>query len=117
MTRLVKKVTNVRYHRNGVGGEPFYAVEFTPTASVLREYDGVSPMTAVIFPEHGDDGEPDWDRTTRGNPKVAVLSGDIDHTWRGDHFADELCEAVKGWDRGLMHGLAEGYFEAGEDPT
>lgn len=41
------KITEIEYHRNGVGGEPFYAVLFTdkPEKDTLR-------FLASVFPEN-----------------------------------------------------------------
>jgi hypothetical protein len=64
-------VHKVRYHRNGVSGDPFF--------SVLFDWDGL-PMVATVFDQES---------------CLAVLSlHDPSSTWRGDLFEEELREAI-----------------------
>lgn len=102
-------VTKIRYHRNGVSGEGFYAFEFTDDS------DGeVIEYKAVIFPLYTEEGETDWEATANRpftyNPRIAVLSDTVDATWRGDYFLEGLCNAAKTWSQDALHGVPEGTF-------
>ena len=106
-------VSKARYHRNGVSGEGFYAFEFTDSDPEYKDIQFV----ATIFPQYDEEeGEVDWDATANRpftyNPRIAVVSnGDVDVTWRGDYYLEELCDAAKKVDRAVWHGLPEGYFD------
>lgn len=74
-------VSQVAYHRNGIGGEGFYAVKFND-------------------PEHGDMVASVFD----GHGQVAVYQIDLlksegivfgVNSWRGDHYEGQLREAIK----------------------
>ena len=61
----------VRYHRNGICGNSFFACSFT--------FEG-RPMVATVFEASGD---------------CAVLDPtDINSRWRGDHFEDILRDHI-----------------------
>lgn len=67
-------VHQVRYHRNGVGGDGFYAVAFTYRRR---------PMLATVFDDHG---------------TIAVVNPeDVNDRYRGDMFEDELRTIVNSW--------------------
>jgi hypothetical protein len=70
---FIRKVLGVEYHRNGVSGEGFHAVEFEATTGIN--------MIAVVFEEGG---------------YCAVLQSDTIHLkWRGDCFEKELRDAIE----------------------
>ena len=79
------RIIQVARHRNGVGGEPFYAILFRD----LEENPG-NLMVATVFEESG---------------AVAVLDVDLlktevgtefgHNSWRGDWYEPELREAIK----------------------
>lgn len=89
------EVTQVEYHRNGVGGEGFYAIRFTDPEE--------GAMLGVVFPPDPVDaetGEPDWKGLH--NPRVAVfkesLLPDVTfgvNSWRGDNYSSQLYDAIK----------------------
>jgi hypothetical protein len=99
----------VEYHRNGIGGEPFYACHFTDP-----DCDGqaVEFIATVFAPrvDVGDDlafGEPGWHEAAQArgfhNPFVAVLAVEQlpnvrfgENSWRGDNYADALYRAIEG---------------------
>lgn len=102
MTGPAVEVHRVRFHRNGVGGAPFYLVEFTDQdgdgfpvrliASVWVE-GGESPDRVARFAPAGDP-DPDFD--------LLVSVVDIDNPaacWRGDVYADVLLDAIREADR------------------
>lgn len=85
------KPLKVAYHRNGVGGEPFYCVIFDNT-----EDGKTNRMLAVRFAD--DEGE------GYQNPRIAVFNIALLHesviefgenSFRGDHFADDIDQAIK----------------------
>lgn len=78
----IQSIQSVSYHRNGVGGQGFYAVEFTSDNTALHaivinaetDADAASPLEAFV--------------TTPGKPGEA---------WRGtDHFGPALREICRG---------------------
>ena len=84
--KLIKKVTQISHHRNGISGAPFYAVLFESTSG--------EKFVATVFDEPY---------------SVAVLRvpdlSDIDkgvtfgiNSWRGDNYEPELRSAIKKWE-------------------
>jgi hypothetical protein len=87
MGKLIKKVTQIEYHRNGVCGDPFYAVLFTD--SEKRNMLGVvfdAPMSVAVF-EVG----------LLNDPKIGVTFGH--NSWRGDHYEPELRSAIRKYEK------------------
>jgi hypothetical protein len=76
------KVKELAWHRNGVGGEGFYAVLFTWFDGEDRE----AHMLAHVFDGLGQCAVHCLDKKT---VKIGVNS------WRGDHFEPELRKAIK----------------------
>ena len=79
---MVREFLDCRYHRNGVGGESFYAVRFRHTLDAGR------PLVAIVeahyryeHPEHG------WQGTFVIDPEDPTLS------WRGDVMYQDLMDA------------------------
>jgi hypothetical protein len=90
-------IHELEYHRNGVGGEPFYACRFTDPIE--------GEFVATIFRPDAEleDGETDWS-FDQGfhNPRVAVLKLDLlpsvtfgHNSWRGDNYASALYDAIR----------------------
>jgi hypothetical protein len=82
--RWIETIYDIAHHRNGIGGEGFYALTFT-------DADG-NAMVATVFDEPG---------------TVAVLSlgglaqGDIAYgtnSWRGDVYEPELRVSIQEWE-------------------
>jgi hypothetical protein len=94
------QILEIASHRNGIGGEPFYAVRF-------REKRGGPVMLGVVF--GGEWGEDDRFPTFKaGEPiRVAVFDAAMAavtvaftvNSWRGDVFADDLYAAITEWER------------------
>ncbi len=94
---LVKRIVQAAWHRNGVGGEGFYAVVFEPDAEA--DYSDGN-MLAIMFDPDGTwgNGKPADTRVAvigisrLANPEVGVAFGDgaDGNSWRGDNFAREL---------------------------
>lgn len=94
-------IREVAYHRNGVGGEPFYAVTFTDPEKPDHTF------LATVFPppqllDGPMEGEPDW-TCSQGwhNPRIAVVAIDLlptvtfcRNSWRGDHYMQALYGAI-----------------------
>ena len=91
------EILEVEYHRNGIGGEPFYAVAF-------KDHDPDRTFVATVF-GGGDDGDVFADRDEAGrfvSPRVAVLEVAKlpsvtfgENSWRGDHYANALFAAIE----------------------
>lgn len=80
-------VVEIAYHRNGICGEPFYAIRFIDQERPDRE------MLGIVFPS--DD--------QRLNPRTAVMDigllangylGGFTNCWRGDRYDFPLREAI-----------------------
>lgn len=79
------KIIQIEYHRNGVGGKPFYAVLFKHApegrkqmnflASVFDEQGSISVICLDMIEEHG----------------VTFA----ENSWRGDYFETVLIDAIK----------------------
>lgn len=84
---MVKKVHQVARHRNGIGGEPFYAVLF----------DGPSGdrLLGIVH------DEPSYCSVIQAAPlsdsEVGVEFGG--NSWRGDKFEPELRAAIAKWEK------------------
>ena len=77
------EVKAIHYHRNGICGTPFYAVDFY----FIDEEGAKHFLTATLFKARRD---------------CAVLTrGDSSYCWRGDNFEDALREAVNQFERGV----------------
>ena len=99
------QILEIASHRNGIGGEPFYAVRF-------REKRGGPVMLGVVFGGEWRDGD-SFPTFNAGEPiRVAVFdaervaqtvmfgdTADGGNSWRGDHFANELYAAISEWER------------------
>lgn len=86
----VTKVEQVSFHRNGIGGEPFHAVLFRTNASDM-DMTANELMLGIVFDAPGACAvvaiKPLLDSA------VGVRFGE--NSWRGDHFEDELRDAIK----------------------
>jgi hypothetical protein len=94
-------IQEIAYHRNGVSGEPFYAVTFTDPKQPEHTF------LATVFPpdplQDGPmEGEPDW-TSSQGwhNPRIAVVAIDLlpsvtfaHNSWRGDNYMQALYAAI-----------------------
>jgi len=83
--REIKAIHQVAHHRNGVCGQSFYAVVFTP----LR-YGRVGKFVATVFPEQGHVAV----LQISGLPNVTFG----ENSWRGDRFESELRAAIAKWE-------------------
>lgn len=96
---------SVEHHRNGVSGEPFWAVIFDDTAS----NGSGKRMMAVIFDNvftYDEDGNmtgvPEFSSDDWTNPAIAIFDiekvgqGDIGplNKWRGDHYLQVVVKAI-----------------------
>ena len=73
--------SKIAYHRNGVCGAGFYAVDFT------TDIEGrIIAFRGIVFPhESNGDAAPEY---------YTVTSEDPSDCWRGDYFIDALCKAI-----------------------
>lgn len=70
-----------RYHRNGICGVGFYACKFL---YVDERGHAIDEIMAAYFPKEGRTAE-----------YYAVMSDDVGCRWRGDHFVDDLRDAIE----------------------
>lgn len=103
MTATTKSIEihEIAYHRNGIAGEPFYAVAFTDHSNDGRKF-----LATVFPPDQLADGpmagEPDWTESEGfHNPRIAVLALDVlpcitfgINSWRGDNYQRSLYAAI-----------------------
>ena len=88
--KLVKRIVDIDYHRNGIFGQPFYPVTFD-------NVDGFR-MVAIVLPKESDQSIGsigcfvlDIDKLAEEN----IAFGE--NSWRGDQYADELRAAIEAW--------------------
>lgn len=88
--RHMTKIRSVVYHRNGVGGEPFYAVTFD--SDIHR-----GTLIGIVF-NTDDDGDRLALKASRR--PVAVLDTKMlgRGTFRGDNFTSDLVKAVQNFE-------------------
>ena len=99
------KISNVQYHRNGVSGMPFYAVNFDDK--------DIGNMIGIVFPKY----DPDKERYTGGfNPRVAIFQTELlgqgninfgENSYRGDCYADDLIKAINKDEKKIMNTYAK----------
>ena len=97
-------IESVAYHRNGIGGDPFYAVLFHDPKVAGSRFIGIVP--SIYVP--ASDGE-DADLTPTYNSDSGCVpcyvldvrlaaQGNIEfgsNSWRGDNYFPELVEAAQ----------------------
>ena len=76
MSIKIDKVLGCEYHRNGICGIGFYVVDF-----IIWSNENVR---AILF-SNGDEKPTHY----------AIVSEDISHKWRGDHFIDVIWDFIK----------------------
>ena len=103
-------IHEVAYHRNGIGGEPFYVCRFTDPDVDGESIDFIATVFAPREPKGVEDkpafGEPGWLDKMQAhgfhNPFVAVLALNVlpevafgVNSWRGDKYADAIYRAIE----------------------
>jgi len=87
------KIIDIQHHRNGVGGEPFFAVLFHD-----NELD--RDMIASVFPEYDSTDE----YIVGAEGRVAVYDVEMlaerniafgENSWRGDYYENVLVGAIR----------------------
>ena len=94
----------IAYHRNGVGGEGFYAIAFS-----YREDGRSHRMVATVF---GSDDDEHYGQTAPCTGRVAALDADLaaagvvgrdgKNTWRGDNFEPQLRQWIAAYQHAAM---------------
>lgn len=79
------KIKSIAHHRNGVTGEPFYAILFTCSE--------IKNGLAIVFDEPGHVAILDVDMLYSGD----ILFGN--NSWRGDYFEPDLRNAIKKFEK------------------
>ncbi len=99
MAKLVKAVQEVAFHRNGVGGNGFYAVLFTSDIEAVTDTRWGNPLSpgkpgarflATVFDEPGSCAVICLDLIESVGVKFAG-----GNSWRGDQYEPELREAIR----------------------
>lgn len=96
-------IQEISHHRNGICGDPFYAVRF-------HDDDEERNMLAIVFDsfDNQEDGPydlPSWPEIQHGCP-VAVVDIDLaqstirfgENSWRGDQYSTALYQAIRNWE-------------------
>lgn len=89
-----RKILEVDYHRNGIGGIGFHIVRFEDKDSADGEFVG------VVFPESGACAVLNVPQLAKGN--IAFARG---NSWRGDYFEGDLRDAIKKHKRQMYKSL------------
>jgi|GEM_PF-3212922 hypothetical protein len=80
---IIKKITAIDYHRNGIAGNGFYVATFT------ARHPGGNFMMAVVFPEPGNCAVFSVPELAKCNIQFAQ-----GNSWRGDWYEPELRDAI-----------------------
>lgn len=97
---MTRSVIEIEYHRNGVGGTPFYAVLFSDIVD-----DKTHIFVATYFPERDEDG----DYTFHGRGDLAIISvsrinewDGVGHNnrWRSANWHDWIDTQIRAWRAG-----------------
>lgn len=78
------RVSQIEWHRNGIGGVGFHAVLF----DFAEDGERSERFLASVFPDHGHISVVSLDRIAQ----VGVRSGE--NSWRGDRFEPALRKAI-----------------------
>jgi hypothetical protein len=87
-------IRSIRYHRNGVGGNGFFAVHFH-----FKDEDFNDEFLAVL--EDVDDEKEQFGAC------YVVIPSKPEQCMRGDHFERDLRDIIKRYPRGYLFGLAK----------
>lgn len=79
MDKIIDKITDIDYHRNGVGGAPFHVVLF---------HDEDGQKVAIVFDEPYHCAVLDVRKLGAGDIRFGSNS------WRGDRYEPELRQAI-----------------------
>lgn len=80
----IHKIEAAKFHRNGVCGEGFFAIDFT-----FRDGRALKKARAILFP-------PSDDKPDEFPARSAVTTADLSDMWRGaDDFAVDLWRAMR----------------------
>lgn len=98
------KVSSVAYHRNGVGGDPFYVCLFTDSAERGALFVGIVPSVYVLSDDEGE--TPEYNADSGCLPCYVLdvkrlAQGDIafgSNSWRGDRYFEPLRLAAQSYE-------------------
>src|SRR5258708_5809710 len=96
------KVSSVAYHRNGIGGDPFYVCLFTDSEQRNAQFVGIVPSVYVSDEDHE---APDFSAESGCQPCYVLdvnllAAGDIafgSNSWRGDNYFETLRLAAQSY--------------------
>lgn len=98
------KVIEVARHRNGISGEPFYAILFTAPPESGEEEE---KFIATLFDEPGQCAVIGLDRIE--GMGVTMARG---NSWRGDHYETELRKYCKQYEKRVNEAISNGQMDA-----
>ncbi|KKN15328.1 hypothetical protein LCGC14_0987270 [marine sediment metagenome] len=88
--KLIHKIEEIEYHRNGVSGEGFHVVTF-------QQHPERTKMVGIVF--LGRDRVAVFDRELLGRGVIQIgLPDDGGNSWHGDQFEPELRAAIHKFD-------------------
>lgn len=99
------KIIESSFHRNGIGGNGFYAIRFQWKP---EDSDSAENFLATLFDEAGSCAVIGLDRIP--SMGIAFAQG---NSWRGDHFESELRQHIK--EHGTTTGIRIGPFAIGTE--
>ena len=90
-------VKDIDFHRNGIGGIPFFVVLFNDTEVPGGEMVAIIPSDAFRIPDDGEFHESpcfvlEVNETAKGNIKFAQ-----GNSWRGDNYYLPLRRSIREW--------------------
>ena len=88
-------VRSVKYHRNGIGGDPFYVIQFEDEEEfgTRRPLPFIGIVPSYFVPnEDGTVGAP-FCENSGCIPVYVITPDDPDQCWRGDYYSDRLVQA------------------------
>lgn len=100
--RLISKIEEVVYHRNGICGTPFHVVTFRQFEDPKLTPDEQPKMVAIVFEGRGQVAVFNRELLGRGVIEFGLME-DGGNSWRGDQFESELRAAIRAEDRPVTH--------------
>lgn len=94
MRRLIRKIEQVAYHRNGISGQSFHVVTFRQFEDSVLTPDEQPKMVAIVFEGRGHVAVFNRELLGRGVIDFGLVE-DGGNSWRGDQFEDELRAAIR----------------------
>ncbi|KKK97282.1 hypothetical protein LCGC14_2654330 [marine sediment metagenome] len=94
MRKLIRKIEQVAYYRNGISGHPFHVVTFRQFEEPALTPDEQPKMVAIVFEGSGQVAVFNRELLGRGVIDFGLVE-DGGNSWRGDQFENELRAAIR----------------------